>query len=277
MEGRRPAARRTALITGAGRGIGREIAIWLAKAGHPVGLTARSADQLEETAADIGGFGATAVAVPGDITDPRDVARIHAAVVSALGPVEILVNNAGYAGPLRPFLELDEQQWRTTLTTNVLGPVFCTQAVLPSMLERGRGHIVNVNSLQGSNPAGSPLSYGVSKAAVMRLTDGLAAQLDGTGVIVFDLSPGLVRTQMTAGREDLERLPDSAWLPPDAAAHQLVRLISGGYDELHGRFVRATDDLGALLERVRNDPDARRMRLASLPVAVAADSAGGTA
>ena len=104
--------------------------------------------------------------------------------------------------------------------------------------------------------SGSPPAYGVSKAALMRFTDSLAAELRGTGVMVVDLSPGLVRTSMTADRADLGRVPAEVWQPPEKAAGLVLALVSGGYEELHGRFVHVTDDLDQLVARVREDRDA---------------------
>ena len=196
MSGRGPVV----LITGAGRGIGRACALAFARAGYQVGLAARSTGQLEQTQALVAQTGGHACAVTADVTDPGDVDRLYSEVTAALGEVDVLLNNAAFAGPLKPFWETDLEQWRRALITNVLGPVLVTRAVLPAMRARGHGHIINMNSLQGSDPSGSPLPYGVSKAAVMRFTDGLAGQLAGSGVVVMDLSPGLVRTEMTSGR-----------------------------------------------------------------------------
>jgi NAD(P)-dependent dehydrogenase (short-subunit alcohol dehydrogenase family) len=237
-------------------------------AGYAVAITARTPGEVDQTRQLVLDAGHRACAVTADVTDPASVSGLLARVADELGPVDVLVNNAGYAGTMQPFWETELDQWRRCLATNVIGPVNLIAAVLPSMRERGCGHIINMNSLQGSDPAGSPLPYGVSKAALMRLTDGLAGQLTGTGVIVVDLSPGLVRTAMTAGRPDLDSVPDHAWAPPEAAARQAVALASGRHDSLHGRFVWASDDLEALSVTVAKDPDARVLRLTARQVAV---------
>jgi NAD(P)-dependent dehydrogenase (short-subunit alcohol dehydrogenase family) len=259
---------RVVLITGAGRGIGRACALAFALAGYAVAIAARTHEEIHETRRLVLEAGGRACAAAADVTDPVSVEGLLARVADELGPVDVLVNNAGYAGTMQPFWETEPDQWRRCLGTNVMGPVNLIAAVLPSMRERGCGHIINMNSLQGSDPAGSPLPYGVSKAALMRLTDGLADQLTGTGVVVVDLSPGLVRTAMTAGRPDLSSLPERAWAPAEAAAQQAVALASGRYDSLHGKFVRASDDLEALTVRVAKDPDARVLRLTARQVAV---------
>jgi short-subunit dehydrogenase len=239
----------------------------LAQHGYSIVLTARSESELQESrkfVAEAGGTGATIVA---DITSADDAARIRDFVRDRFGAVDVLVNNAAYAGTMAPFLKIEAAEFTKAYATNVLGPVLLLQAMLPDMLARRHGYVVNMNSLQGSDPSGSPLQYGVSKAALMRLTDGLAVQLAGSGVIVFDLSPGLVRTAMTSGRPDLDALPETAWAPPEQAADQLVRLVSGRYDGLHGRFVRAADDLDALRARLANDPHGRILRLTSKEIA----------
>lgn len=255
-----------ALVTGAGRGIGREIARKLASAGFAVALTARSEDQIEETAALIRAAGGRALAVPADVLDAQEVAAVCTTVAEALGPVDVLVNNAGISGEMRPFLDTAPADWWRVLETNLRAPALFSRQVLPAMVARGSGHVVNINSLQGSDGAGSPPAYGVSKAALMRFTDSLAAELAGTGVTVVDLSPGLVRTAMTRDRADLAAVPDEKWQPPQKAAEQVLALVSGGYEELHGRFVHATDDLAELLVRVREntaagDGDLRVLRL----------------
>ncbi|HUC24735.1 MAG TPA: SDR family oxidoreductase [Streptosporangiaceae bacterium] len=260
---------RVVLITGAGRGIGRACALAFAEAGYAVGIAARTQEEIHQTLRLVQDIGSRACAVAADVTDPDGAEALVCRVTDDLGPVDVLVNNAAYAGTMQPFWATGLEQWWQCLATNVIGPVNLIRAVLPSMRERERGHIINMNSLQGSDPAGSPLPYGVSKAALMRLTDGLAGQLTDSGVIVADLSPGLVRTAMTAGRPDLDALPAQAWAPPEAAARQAVALASGRYDGLHGRFVRASDDLEALSARVRKEPDARVLRLIGREVAVA--------
>ncbi|MFU8854415.1 SDR family NAD(P)-dependent oxidoreductase [Micromonospora sp. SL1-18] len=252
---------RVAVVTGAGRGIGQVIATRLASAGYDVGITARSADQLAITTDLIEQTGRRAIATPGDVTDPIDVARVIDTVTDQLGPVDLLVNNAGYLGRYGPFVESQTDDWWRVVETNVQGPVLYTRALLPAMLRRGRGHIININSLQGSHALGTSVAYAVSKAALMRFTDALAEEISGSGVAVMDLSPGLVRTVMTDDRPDLDSIPDSEWTPPEVAAQKVVDLVSGRYDKLHGRFIHVLDDLDDLLSRVAAYPDGRVLRL----------------
>lgn len=252
---------RVALVTGAGRGIGRVIAVRLAEEGFDVGITARSVKQLTETAELIKQRGRRVVVAQGDVTSSGDVSRVLAGVTTTLGPVDVLVNNAGYLGRYGSFADSEPDDWWRVVETNVRGPALCTRAVLPSMLSRRRGHIININSLQGSRSGGTSAAYSVSKAALMRLTDSIAAETTGSGVVVMDLSPGLVRTAMTDDRPDLGLLPAEEWTPPEAAAGHVAALVSGRYDALHGRFVHVSDDLDSLLPRTAAHPDARVLRL----------------
>ncbi|MFF7368550.1 SDR family NAD(P)-dependent oxidoreductase [Streptomyces tricolor] len=249
-----------AVVTGASRGIGRAIAARLAKSGYDLALVARSEGPLAETAALVEGFGRRALTVAADITRRDDVERVRTTVLDAFGHVDVLVNNAGYASRPQPFAEWDPDDWWQVIETNLRGPALLCRALLPGMLARRSGYIVNINSLQGSKVSGAGSAYGVSKAGLMRLTDALADEVRGSGVTLFDLSPGLVRTEMTSGRPDLDALPESAWSPPEAAAEKLAHLLSGRYDALHGRFVHLTDDLDDLVGRLAGDARLLRMR-----------------
>jgi 3-oxoacyl-[acyl-carrier protein] reductase len=250
----------TALVTGAGRGIGRAISVGLAREGYKVGITARSRDQLRETADYVEAVGGTAAIAVGDVVNQTDVARVHTAVARELGPIDLLVNNAGYASRPQRFTEIDPAEWWRVVETNVLGSVLFAREVLPSMLARGTGRIINMNSMMGSRLVGASVAYGVSKAALMRFTDSIAEEFAGTGVVLFDLSPGLVRTEMTANRADLDALPADAWSKPEAAAEKIVELASGKYDRLSGRFIKVTDDLADLVERIEGDDRYLRMQ-----------------
>jgi 3-oxoacyl-[acyl-carrier protein] reductase len=229
-----------ALVTGGGRGIGRLIARELADAGMRVAVVARSPGEVEETAQEIGGLAVTA-----DVSSPEDVEAMVATVERELGPIDLLVNNAG-VGPARTLpWEEDPADWWHVFEINVLGAYLCSRAVLRGMVERGRGRIVNTGSGASYLPLGAPSSYGASKAALGRFGELLAGQVAEYGVSVFTISPGLVRTQMTEPFGD-----DAPWTPPELAP-RLVRVLAGGRaDRLAGRYIHAEhDDIEALIER----------------------------
>jgi 3-oxoacyl-[acyl-carrier protein] reductase len=249
-------AERVALVTGGGRGIGANVARALAEDGWSVVVGARTLAQVEAVATEIDGR-----ALELDVASRVSVER----AVEAAGDVELLVANAGIAGVRGPTWEADPDVWWHTFEVNVRGPYLCARAVIPGMLARGRGRIVNMGSGAAYLPGGprDGISYGASKAALHRFSELLAAELEPHGIPVFSMSPGLVRTEMTLGSF---AFPDDAPWTPDEAAPTLVRkLATGRYDALAGRYLHAEhddlDDLLARLEDVReNDLNAIRLR-----------------
>jgi NAD(P)-dependent dehydrogenase (short-subunit alcohol dehydrogenase family) len=170
-----------ALVTGAGRGIGRAMALALSEAGAAVAVCARSEDEVGGLAREIADRGRRALAVRCDVTRRREVESMIAKVEAAAGPVDVLVSNAAQAGPIGPVAATDPDQWWRTLEVNLRGPLYCARAVLPGMLSRRRGRIVNVSS--GAGFAAWPMlsAYVVSKAALFRLSENLAAETRGHG------------------------------------------------------------------------------------------------
>ena len=243
------------LVTGGGRGIGRLIAQELATAGMKVAVAARSAEQVDATARQIGGLAVTA-----DVSDPADVEAMVETVERELGPIDLLVNNAGIGlGGTVPWKEEPEDWWHT-FEVNVLGAYLCARAVLRGMVERGGGRIVNTGSGASYLPGGAPSAYGASKAALGRFSELLAGQVAEYGVHVFLFSPGLVRTDMTAPFGD-----DMPWTPPELAPRLVRVLASGRADQLAGRYIHAEhDDIEALIARAdevrEQDLNAIRLR-----------------
>ncbi|HET6193595.1 MAG TPA: SDR family oxidoreductase [Trebonia sp.] len=195
-------AGRTALITGAGRGIGRAVALGFADAGAHVILLARTAGQLEETRAHLRKRGVPAQrirVVPADLAEEDQRGHAMAAVLAA-GRVDILVNNAGTVEPLGPTVAIKAEDLRLAFEVNVVAPAALTAAVLPGMLRDGWGRVVNVSSGIAANPAGMVRgnAYATTKAALEAHTVNLAAELRGTGVTVNAYRPGGVDTAMQA-------------------------------------------------------------------------------
>jgi len=245
-----------ALVTGGGRGIGRGIALELASAGMRVAVSARTASQAEETAREAGGL-----AIEADVSRREDVERMVAEVERELGPIDLLVNNAGIAIWEDSAWEVPVEEWWHVLEVNVLGPYLCCRAVIPGMIERGRGRIVNTGSGASYLPGSSSTAYAASKAALGRFGETLAKQLEPHGIPVFTISPGLVRTEMT----DDAFPEDAPWTPTELAPRLVRELASGRLDALSGRYIHAEHDDVDDLERradeiVANDLNSIRLR-----------------
>jgi 3-oxoacyl-[acyl-carrier protein] reductase len=229
---------RSALITGGGRGIGESIARALASEGWHVTVTGRTPEQVERVAAEIGGR-----PLVGDVSQPDDVERWAREVPE----LDLLVCNAGISGPDDPLADTDA--WWRTFEVNVLGVYRCCHAFAPRMAKRGGGRIVNVASGAAYLPRSgrSATAYGASKAAVHRFSELLATSLRGENVFVFSISPGLVRTEMTA-----DFPADAPWTPPECAPALVVALASGEFDDLAGRYLHAEHDPPEELRRRRD-------------------------
>ena len=242
-------AGRVALVTGGGRGIGRAIALALSAAGASVAVIARSREEVDEAAAAIKARGGRAIGRTADVTDASAVYAAAPDAESFLGPIDILVNNAGAAGPNEPLWETDPEEWWHTIEINLRGPMLFARAVLPSMIRRRSGTIVNVGSYAGIRAmTGSDFSaYAVSKAALVRFADSLAASTREHDVRIYTISPGLVHTAMTDASGVFDSVPEDAWSPPEAAAALVVRLASTPGTALNGRFIHVDDDLDELL------------------------------
>jgi NAD(P)-dependent dehydrogenase (short-subunit alcohol dehydrogenase family) len=266
-----------ALVTGGGRGIGRAISISLAQAGAAVAVLARSADELAETVKEITTTGGRALAYRTDITDRTAVAAAVATIEQQLGPIDLLVNNAGSRGPVGPLAECDPDEWWQCVEVNLRGPLLCSRVILPGMLSRRRGRIVNVASGAGTRPIGNLSAYVTAKAALIRLTENLAAEMHDAGVRVFAIQPGTVRTAMAESvlnsEEARQRLPWFAAIfekgqdvPPEAAGRLVVLLASGRADALAGRLLAVEWDIEELMRRASELPaDALTLRLVPSP------------
>ena len=197
-------AGRVALVTGASSGIGRATAVALAEAGAGVALAARRADRLEEVAARIRRDGGRALAVAADVADRDAVFTLVERAAAEFGPVDILVNNAGIM-PTSPLGQIHLDDWLRMVDVNVKGVLHCIAAALPTMLERRRGHIVNVGSLAGRRPFPGGTVYAATKFAVRCLSAGMQLELSAAhGIRVTDIQPGVVATELVEHIPDLE-------------------------------------------------------------------------
>lgn len=190
---------KSVIVTGASKGIGRELALEFGRQGAGVVCAARNMDQVSETASDIRRGGGDAVAVEVDVTCPGQVESMAAAALEQFGKIDVLFNNAGSFTAIGGLWQVDPEDWWRDVTVNLRGPMLCAKAVLPHMMERNEGIIINMDGGGSSVPFAGGSGYACSKAALMRLTDSLDAELRrvGSAVMVFGMGPGLVRTGMT--------------------------------------------------------------------------------
>ncbi len=181
---------KVALVTGAGSGIGREIALRLAEEGADVVLTGRSVEGMDQVASRITAGGGKALVVPMDLRDPGTIDSAAHQALEAFGRVDVLVNNSGVGGPTKPLWELTAQEWEDTFAVNVTGTFLCCRAFLPQMIERRSGSIVIIGSITGKRPLVHRTPYAASKTALIGLVRTLAAEVGPLGVRVNLVSPG---------------------------------------------------------------------------------------
>jgi NAD(P)-dependent dehydrogenase (short-subunit alcohol dehydrogenase family) len=266
-------AGRVAVVTGGGRGVGLAIVEALADAGMATAIVGRSTAEIEAAAKDARARDVPALAVTTDVTDPRAVQDMAARVTEELGPVDLLVNNAGRAQAVGPVWDINPDDWWGDVEVNLRGPFLCAHALLPSMVERRTGRIVNVTSLAGAITYPYASAYACSKAAALRFTDSLAAAVAPHGVSVFAISPGLVQTRLLdelanspAGRVWLPEFQERTdYVPAEAAGRLVAALASGLADELTGRFIHVSDDLMQLVATAE-EIVARDLRVLTLPM-----------
>ncbi len=203
---------RVSLVTGAGSGIGRAIAEKLAREGKRVVVNDLDATSAEEVVAGIGQSGGEAAPAPGDVSDPEAVREMVERAREAFGPVEVLVNNAGY-GQQKPFVELTVEDFDRMIAVHLRGTFLCTSAVLPGMLAAGRGVIVNVASQLGQIGGVELCHYSAAKAGIIGLTKSLAREVSAQGVRVNAVAPGPINTDLVLGLSEEWRRNKAADLP----------------------------------------------------------------
>lgn len=233
---------RVGVVTGAGRGIGRAVAGALAAEGMSLLLLSRTGEEVRSLAEELTTrYGVKALPAAVDVSDPEAVDRVVLHCEQHLGTVDLLVNNAGVIEQQQvPFWESDrEDVWRV-VTTNLRGPLLVTRALLPPMVARGHGRVVNVTSRgRAASRTGTYTGYVVSKRGLSALTESLAQPLAGTGVVVVDVLPGLVRTGMTASMPVWDDV--TAWDDAGLTARLVVDVARGRYDDRAGTVLDAVE------------------------------------
>ena len=222
---------RVALVTGASRGIGRAIALALAGAGADVGVNyAAQQDAAEAVAAAIRATGRRAMTVGADVSDGAAVAAMVRAMEAGLGPIDVLVNNAGI-GLRRGLDDLTEAEFDRTIAVNLKSVFLCTQAVLPHMRAQNWGRVVNISSGAARGAGGVGMHYNASKAGMEGLTRGYAARLAKEGVTVNAVAPSLVETDMTSdwGRERASAIPVGRLGTVEEVAQAVLMVVGNAY------------------------------------------------
>lgn len=249
----------TGIVTGAARGLGRAFALGLAQAGMAVAVTDRRENELNQTLKLLEEKGAKAAAFVADVSQPDQVPGLVRSVEQKLGPIDLLVNNAALAGPAGPTWESDPEAWWRCQEVNLRGPFLCCHAVLPGMIARKKGRIINIASAAGTVSVPYLSAYVTSKAALIRFTETLAFEVRPHGVSVFAVHPGAVQTPMN---QELLATAGKQWLPwleyvfqhgqdqtPEPGASLVLFLASGKADSLSGRLFMVPDDPLELIGR----------------------------
>lgn len=248
-----------AMVTGASRGIGRALAEDLVSRGWRVAALGRDVELLAGLAA--ASPPDQVLPLVADVTDRTAMAQAVAGLRAIWRTPDLVVANAGALTAIGPTWQADPDQWWHDMEVNVRGVFTTMRDVVPAMVERGSGRVIVMSSGMGKFPSPWTSAYGASKAAASHLASSVAAELAGTGVSVFAISPGMVHTDMTrwpdsliAHRPDLAQMPESAYLPASAAARLVADLASGRFDALSGRFIHVRDDREALLAKALATP-----------------------
>ena len=233
---------RIGVVTGAGRGIGRTVATALAAEGMSLLLLARTGSAVRELADVLQAeYDVRVLPAAIDVADPAAVERVVAHAEQHLGTVDLLVNNAARIESTEmPFWAADPAEMWQVIETNLRGPLLMTRALLPPMLARGHGHVVNITSLaRAASRTGTYTGYAISKRALSLWTASLGQPLEGTGVVVVDVLPGLVRTALTASMPVWQDRSEDDWDAAASTARVVVDVARGRYDDRSGTILDA--------------------------------------
>lgn len=250
-----------ALVTGASSGIGRSLADGLAARGVAVAGFARNEERLKTAMAEVAeATGGRTLAVAADVTDRAAVDTAVARVAAELGRVDLLVNNAGAIDVAEvPIWEADPDQWWDVVTSHIRGAQLMVRAVVPGMLARGHGRVVNLASGLSTRAHRDYSAYCAGKAGLMRLTEALGLSLQGSGVHAFDVAPGVVDTPMTRSMDMWRGF--TGWTPPEKVVEIVLAIASGELDGWSGRFLSSGKDDVDVVRSISPEGAARQLRL----------------
>ncbi len=212
---------KVAIVTGAARGIGKATAIALAKEGVNVGLLARTEATLKEVAAEVEGLGVKVAYATADISSKEQVDAAIETLKNELGPADILINNAGIA-TFATVMEMDPEEWKSIIDTNVMGTYYVTRAVLPQLIGKNGGDIINISSTNGLNGAATASAYSASKFAVIGFTESLAQEVRRNNIRVSALTPSTVATDLALDLNLIKDNNDSKFIQPEDLAEFII-------------------------------------------------------
>lgn len=221
---------KVALVTGAGKGIGRAVAIALANEGVNIGLLARTEADLKEVATKVEALGVKVAYATVDISSQEEVEQAVKKVTNELGTADILINNAGI-GKFGTLLEMDPQEWKRMIDVNLMGPYYMTRAVLPQLIEKSSGDIINISSTNGLNGAATSSAYSASKFGLIGMTESLAQEVRRNNIRVTSLTPSTVATELAINSNLIAENNDEKYMQPEDIAEFIVAQL-----KLHPRI-----------------------------------------
>jgi NAD(P)-dependent dehydrogenase (short-subunit alcohol dehydrogenase family) len=241
---------KVAIVTGGGRGLGRSIALLFGKEGAKVVVAARNREQIDHVAQELQVLRKSAIAIPADVSDEGQVNNLVQKTIETYGTIDILVNNAGARGPISPIHKISLEEWEQTLKANLTSAFLCSKAVIPVMMERKTGKIINVATTLTPRPNLTP--YMVAKAAMTHFTKQLSRELKGFNIQVNAIHPGVMDTRMqedirragvkAIGTDMFERLKEEGLLhSPDEPAKLILFLAAKTGDGITGEFLSFDD------------------------------------
>ncbi|MEK4749123.1 3-ketoacyl-ACP reductase [Bacillus circulans] len=229
---------KVAFITGAGRGIGKAVAVALANEGVNIGLLARTEGALQEVAKEVEALGVKAAYATVDVSSLEEVEQAISTLTNELGKADILINNAGI-GKFQSLLDMDPEEWKQIIDVNLMGPYYVTKAVLPQLIEKNGGDIINISSTNGLNGAATSSAYSASKFGLIGMTESLAQEVRRNNIRVTSLTPSTVATDL-AVKTDLIKGDAEKYMQPEDIAELIVSQL-----KLHPRiYVKTATVLG---------------------------------